>query len=128
MARAVYPQIGMFCAKSKTGLRLSAALCLAGTLLAVGCARHDPAPFTAPVTQLSSPDSLVFSSQPVRAWHASNAGQPGVGLIEADRFEYARNDSLLSPSSRAPLLATNQWPEAPRPAERPIRFWRWRQY
>lgn len=117
----------MNCAKPKTRLRLGATLALAGTILAIGCAPSETAPFSAPVSQISSPNSLVFSSRPVRNWHASNAGKPGVGLIEADRYEYSRSDSRLSPSSRAPLLATNQWPEPPRPAERPVRFWRWQQ-
>jgi hypothetical protein len=79
------------------------------------------------VSQVSQASTLVFSSQPVQNWHARNAGEPGVGLIEADRFEFSRNDARLTPASRGAILATRQWPEPPRPLERPVRFWRWQQ-
>jgi hypothetical protein len=116
----------MNCAIPHTRLRISAALALAAVAIATGCTTTAP-PLTAPVTTASGSASLVFSSEPVRNWHASNADQPGVGLIAADRYEYARNDARLSPGSRGPLLATRQWPEPPQPVERPVRFWKWRQ-
>ncbi len=66
-------------------------------------------------------------SAPVRNWHASNTGEPGVGLIAADRYEFSRNDARLTPQTRGPVLATRQCLEPPRPIERPVRFWRWQQ-
>lgn len=117
----------MICANTHTRLRIAAALGSAVLALCAGCASRTPAPQTVELSTVSSPSALVFSSEPVRNWHASNAGEQGVGLIAADRFEYSRNDARLTPASRAPLLATRQWPEPPRPLERPVRFWRWQQ-
>ncbi|MFU8829275.1 MAG: hypothetical protein ACNA8P_07560 [Phycisphaerales bacterium] len=79
------------------------------------------------VSTVAPSNALVFSSSSVRSWHTERAGEPGIGFIEADRFEFARNDSRLAPASRGPLLATREWPEAPRPAERRIIFRRWQQ-
>lgn len=117
----------MLCANSQTRLRVTAALGLLALGLGVGCAPTEQAPFSAQVQTTSPASTLVFSSAPVRNWHASNAGEPGVGLIAADRYEFSRNDARLTPQTRGPILATRQWPEPPRPVERPVRFWRWKQ-
>ena len=114
-------------ARSKTRRRLIGTLGLLGLGLGVGCAQKVEPPFAAEVRTAAPSPALVFSSAPVRTWHTANAGEPGVGLIAADRYEFSRNDSRLTPVSRGPVLATRQWPEPPRPAERPVRFWRWQQ-
>lgn len=119
----------MFCAKYRFGILLSAVMaCGLG-----GCAQS-PAQVSSgernrlgEVTTRANAATLVFSGAEVRNWHAQNAAQPGVGIVEADRFEFSRNDQRLSPTSRGPLLATRDWPEPPRPLERRIRFWMWQQ-
>jgi len=117
----------MLCANSQTRLRVLAGLGLLALGVGVGCARTPEAPFTAEVRTTAPASTMVFSSAPVRNWHASNTGEPGVGLIAADRYEFSRNDARLTPQTRGPVLATRQWPEPPRPIERPVRFWRWQQ-
>lgn len=117
----------MLCANTQTRLRVLAGCGLLALGFGFGCARTQEVPFAAEVRTTAPASTLVFSSAPVRNWHASNAGEPGVGLIAADRYEFSRNDARLSPLSRGPILATRQWPEPPRPLERPVRFWRWQQ-
>lgn len=43
------------------------------------------------------------------------------------RFEHGRNNEGVSARMEVPILATNRWPVPPKPAERWIRFNRWRQ-
>lgn len=55
---------------------------------------------------------------------------PGtVAPVEADfeRFEFGRNDAAVGLVRPRALLATNQWPQPPRPLERRIRFSDWQQ-
>jgi len=49
------------------------------------------------------------------------------GTLPFERFEFSRNDERLSVVHRGPIEGTRQWPEPPRPRERPVIFLRWRQ-
>ncbi len=117
----------MNCAKTHSGLRILGTLALGGAALSIGCTGQGESADSYAVYTTSEPTALVFSSQPVREWHEARAGDPGVGVIPADRYEFTRNDARLTPATRGPILATRQWPEPPQPLERPVRFWRWQQ-
>lgn len=56
---------------------------------------------------------------------AAEAAAPD--LTAARAFERTRNDPGLTARTAAPLTATGQWPEPPRPVERPVRFERFDQ-
>lgn len=49
------------------------------------------------------------------------------GTLPFERFEFSRNNERLSYVRQVPIEATRQWPEPPRPRERPVIFQRWRQ-
>ncbi len=66
--------------------------------------------------------SGVFPSEGVRAYERSLAATP-----DSQRFEHGRLDGYLGVQREAALRATRQWPQQPRPAERPVRFFRWQQ-
>lgn len=66
--------------------------------------------------------SLALPGEVIAAYEASPEG-----TIPYERYEYARRDRLLSPTSDAPLLATLQWPARIPPSERRVRFHYWRQ-
>jgi hypothetical protein len=61
---------------------------------------------------------LVLPTDDMLAWERT-APDPTM------RFEYARLDERLTPRTRQPLRATDQWPEIPGPPERRVRFWYW---
>lgn len=63
---------------------------------------------------------LVFETQEVRLSHAGDT-------LPFERWEFARNDGATNISRPVALAATNAWPQAPRPAERRVRFSDWQQ-
>ncbi|GAB4521042.1 MAG: hypothetical protein Tsb0013_24480 [Phycisphaerales bacterium] len=60
--------------------------------------------------------AIVYASDAMLAWEAADAP------IDADRFEFARNDPILGGGQPVALRATDQWPEPLRPIERPVVF------
>jgi len=62
---------------------------------------------------------LVFESPEVARANADR--------LPFERFEFSRNDDRVNPVRSVPLLASRQWPQPPRPAERRIRFSDWQQ-
>lgn len=64
----------------------------------------------------------VFRTAEVQAYDASP-----MALADASRFEFSRRDADLNPVTFGPLVASLQWPQAPKPAERRIRFRIWEQ-
>ena len=103
-------------------LRALAGGSLMAALAAVGCeSAPEPAPWNEapPARDLSS---VVMPTTDLLAWERA-PGTPS----EAERFEFARRDAGLNIVRDEALRATAQWPLAPRPAERPVIFRRWRQ-
>ncbi len=88
--------------------------------MAGGCAtpvKPNPPHVARPI----DPGPLVFPTDTVLAFERASSTQP------YEWFEYSRNNREVSARTFGPLLATNQWPVPPRPAERRVRFWWWDQ-
>ncbi len=105
------------------GSRVCAAL---GVGLALGwlggCASgNDPAAWQGPANS-GGGEYGVFRTAEVRAYDSSS-----LAMVDQARFEFSRRDADLNPVRYGPLVAANQWPQAPKPAERRIRFWIWEQ-
>lgn len=81
----------------------------------------DPRPTPVPVQLDGSQNAVVFSTPEVVGWERAT------GQIDAARPEFGRRDALVSARERAPMRATQAWPVPPRPIERPVRFFRFRQ-
>ncbi|MEM1424835.1 MAG: hypothetical protein AAGH64_12645 [Planctomycetota bacterium] len=90
-----------------------AAIALAALSLG-GCATNAQHADNAPATSPSA--ALVYASDAMLAWEDDRAP------ADADRFEFARNDPVLGAGQPVALRATDQWPEALRPIERPVVF------
>lgn len=98
-----------------------ALIALALTLSAIGCAAsQDDATHAVRLTP-GAGATVVFPSEQTAAFYDQRR------LLLADRFEYYRNNDAVSARTPVPLLASQQWPQRPEPAERPVRFSRWQQ-
>jgi len=96
-----------------------AALAIAAAAVG-GCATStDRTPYA--VGQSSASDAVVLPSDETAAFY----NERNVLLVE--RWEYSRSNDEVSARRAAPRVASQQWPQRPEPAERPIRFERWRQ-
>jgi len=101
--------------------RAALAIALAGAAgLVAGCSTPAQAPAHRPATRPMA--SSVMPTDLVRA-HERSAGATGL----TGRFEFGRLDASLGIRRPAPFTAENDWPQALRPPERPIRFRRWEQ-
>ena len=68
-------------------------------------------------TDTTAPSAaLVYASDAMLAWEGDRAP------ADASRFEFSRNDTILGGGQPVALRATDQWPEALRPIERPVVF------
>jgi hypothetical protein len=67
-------------------------------------------------------ETSVFRTAEVLAFDRTAAAP-----LDVDRFEFARRDPGLNVVAFGPLTASRQWPQAPVPAERRIRFRQWEQ-
>jgi len=110
--------------RSGSGQRSTiAAIGVAGVVAAIGlvggCAAKNPDLWTGPANGGGGADG-VFRTPEVQAYDASS-----VAVADVARFEFSRRDASLNPVSYGPLVAANQWPQAPKPAERRIQFWMW---
>ncbi|HBS29287.1 MAG TPA: hypothetical protein DEB06_07510, partial [Phycisphaerales bacterium] len=73
-------------------------------------------PWTAPA------ESPALIGDELARFEASSAG-----TLPFERFEFSRRDAALNVVDRVPIASGRQWPEAPRPRERRVRFHFWRQ-
>ena len=95
------------------------AVCALGAL-ATGCSNR-PSLWNGPANT-GGGSVGVFRTEEVLAYDASP-----MALADAERFEFSRRDASLNPVTFGPLVASLQWPQAPKPAERRIRFFLWEQ-
>lgn len=97
-----------------------------GVVVSGGCAssaNHAKQATVAPAPKPEPPRaSPVMPGEDIVRYQAS-AG----GTLPFERFEFARNNGLLNVVREVPIQASRQWPEPPRPRERPVIFLRWRQ-
>ena len=90
---------------------------LATCSLLVGCASTATPGSSEHAEGATSPSpALVYASDAMLAWESAQAP------ADADRFEFSRNDPILGGGPPVALRATDQWPQALRPIERPVNF------
>jgi hypothetical protein len=109
--------------RRRTNNAAAAALVTGLALVAAGCASGERRAETADTGgQNRWTTAGAFPGEAVRRHDASPRT-----THRTQRFEFDRLDGYLGARTDAPLRATRQWPQEPRPAERPIRFRRWEQ-
>lgn len=108
--------------KIRTSHSVVVAIGLSYALLGGGCASKAwDGPEAVGSATRAPTSALVFESPMVLQ------GQRASGELAFDRFEFGRNDRAVNATRQVPLLATNTWPQPPKPVERRIRFSDWQQ-